>query len=86
MPGPPPGCARCARARPAGEGAGVTRHTSGRYDAAMKIAPFQRWAAVARTQLANHKHYLASEYYAKQDYIRHYSARMRRLIQQQRTA
>ena len=55
-------------------------------DGAMRLAPFQQWRAVARTQLANHKHYLASEYYAKQDYLKHYSGRMRRLIQQQSTA
>jgi|GEM_PF-2246516 hypothetical protein len=55
-------------------------------DAAMRLAPFQQWRAVALTQLAAHKHYLASEYYAKQDYLKHYSAQMRRLIQQQRTA
>jgi len=55
-------------------------------DAAMRLAPFQQWGAVAKTQLANHKQYFASEYYAKQDYLKHYSARMRRLIQKQRTA
>jgi hypothetical protein len=55
-------------------------------DAAMRLAPFQQWGAVAKTQLANHKHYLTSEYCARQDYLKHYSARMRRLIQQQRTA
>jgi hypothetical protein len=55
-------------------------------DAAMRLAPFQQWGAVAKTQLANHKQYFASEYYAKQDYLKHYSARMRRLIQQQRAA
>jgi hypothetical protein len=55
-------------------------------DAAMRLAPFQQWSAVAKTQLAAHKHYLASEYYAKQDYLKHYSVAMRRLIQQQRTA
>jgi hypothetical protein len=55
-------------------------------DAAMRLAPFQQWGAVAKTQLANHKHYLTSEYYARQDYLKHYSARTRRLIQQQRTA
>jgi hypothetical protein len=49
-------------------------------DAAMRIAPFQRWAAVARTQLALHKQYFTSDYYAKQDYLKHYSPRMRRLI------
>jgi hypothetical protein len=55
-------------------------------DAAMRLAPWQEWRAVAKTQLANHKHYFASDYYAKQDYLKHYSGRMRRLIQQQRGA
>jgi hypothetical protein len=55
-------------------------------DAAMRIAPFQRWGAVARTQLANHKQYFASDYYAKQDYLKHYSPQMRRLIRKQGTA
>jgi hypothetical protein len=54
-------------------------------DAAMRIAPFQRWGAVAKTQLANHKHYFSSDYYAKQDYLKHYSPRMRRLIEKQGT-
>ena len=55
-------------------------------DAAMRLAPWQQWGEVAKTQLANHKHYFASDYYAKQDYLNHYSAKMRRLIQQQRRA
>ena len=55
-------------------------------DAAMRLAPFQPWDKVAKTQLACHKHYFASDYYARQDYLRHYSSRMRRLIQQQRSA
>jgi hypothetical protein len=55
-------------------------------DSAMRQAPFQQWAQVAKTQLANHKHYFASEYYAKQDYLKHYSTRMRKMIQQQRAA
>jgi hypothetical protein len=55
-------------------------------DAAMRLAPWQQWGAIAKTQLANHKHYFASDYYAKQDYLTHYSGRMRRLIQQQRGA
>jgi hypothetical protein len=55
-------------------------------DAAMRLAPWQEWRAVAKTQLANHKHYFASDYYAKQDYLQHYSGRMRRLIQEQRAA
>jgi hypothetical protein len=55
-------------------------------DAAMRLAPWQQWTQVAKTQLANHRHYFASDYYAKQDYLKHYSGRMRRLIQQQRAA
>ena len=55
-------------------------------DASMRLAPFQQWRQVALTQLANHRHYFASEYYAKQDYLKHYSTRMRKLIQQQRAA
>jgi hypothetical protein len=55
-------------------------------DAAMRLAPWQQWSAVAKTQLANHRHYFASDYYAKQDYLKHYSGRMRRLIQEQRAA
>lgn len=55
-------------------------------DTAMRLAPWQQWADVAQTQLANHKRYFASDYYAKQDYLKHYSPRMRRLIQQQRAA
>ena len=55
-------------------------------DAAMRLAPWQQWGEVARTQLANHKHYFASDYYAKQDHLKHYSGRMRRLIQRQRSA
>jgi hypothetical protein len=55
-------------------------------DAAMRLAPWQQWGRVAKTQLANHKQYFASDYYAKQDYLKHYSGRMRRLIQEQRAA
>jgi len=55
-------------------------------DAAMRLAPWQQWRAVAGTQLANHRSYFASDYYARQDYLKHYSGRMRRLIQQQRAA
>ena len=55
-------------------------------DAAMRIAPFQSWGAVARTQLANHKQYFASDYYAQQNYLKHYSPPMRRLIRKQRAA
>jgi hypothetical protein len=55
-------------------------------DAAMRMAPWQQWTAVAQTQLANHKHYFASDYYVRQNYLPHYSPRMRRLILQQRAA
>ena len=55
-------------------------------DAAMRLAPWQQWNEVAKTQLSNHKQYFASDYYGKQDYLKHYSPRMRRLIQKQRAA
>ena len=55
-------------------------------DAAMRMAPWQQWTAVTQTQLANHKHYFASDYYVRQNYLPHYSPRMRRLILQQRAA
>ena len=55
-------------------------------DAAMRLSPWQQWTQVAKTQLASHKHYFASDYYAKQDYLKHYSGRMRRLIREQRAA
>ena len=55
-------------------------------DAAMRLAPWQQWANVARTQLANHRAYFSSDYYARQNYLSHYSPRMRRLIRQQRVA
>jgi hypothetical protein len=49
-------------------------------DECLKLGPRARWRAVAGTQLSNHKHYFASEYYKKQDYLPHYSRRMRGLI------
>ena len=55
-------------------------------DAAMRLTPWQQWAAVAKSQLANHAHYFASDYYARQNYLEHYSLRMRKLIRQQRAA
>jgi hypothetical protein len=55
-------------------------------DSAIRQAPFQQWTTVAKTQLGYHKNYFASEYYAKQNYLQHYSPRMRKLIQQQRAA
>ena len=53
-------------------------------DEALRINPSKRWRAVARTQLANHSDYFGSAYYRKQDYFAHYSARMRRLIEEAR--
>jgi hypothetical protein len=53
-------------------------------DEALRLWPSSQWYAVANTQLANHSQYFASEYYAKQGYLSHYSARMRTLIQKQR--
>jgi hypothetical protein len=55
-------------------------------DAAMRMAPWQQWTAVTQTQLASHKHYFSSDYYTRQNYLAHYSPRMRRLILQQRAA
>jgi hypothetical protein len=55
-------------------------------DEALRMWPSSQWQAVADTQLANHKQYFASDYYAKQDYLAHYSSRMRKLIEKQRAA
>lgn len=55
-------------------------------DECLALAPIPQWYAVARTQLANHKKYFASDYYQTQDYLSHYSLRMRMLIQQQAEA
>ena len=55
-------------------------------DGAMRLAPYQQWRAVAKTQLASHKQYFSSEYYVRQGYLAHYSRRMRKLILQQRAA
>ena len=52
-------------------------------DGCLALAPIPQWYAVVRTQLANHKKYFASDYYKKQDYLSHYSLRMRMLIEQQ---
>ena len=52
-------------------------------DECLALAPIPQWYAVAKTQLANHKKYFASEYYQKQEYLSHYSLRMRLLIEQQ---
>ncbi|MBI3676572.1 MAG: hypothetical protein HY243_08125 [Proteobacteria bacterium] len=53
-------------------------------DEALRFWPSSQWVAVADTQLANHKDYFASDYYAKQNYLPHYSSRMRALIEKQR--
>jgi hypothetical protein len=55
-------------------------------DECLALAPIPQWYAVARTQLANHKKYFASDYYQNQDYLSHYSLRMRMLIEQQAEA
>jgi hypothetical protein len=55
-------------------------------DECLALAPIPQWYAVAKTQLANHKKYFASDYYKKQDYLSHYSLRMRMLIEQQAEA
>jgi hypothetical protein len=55
-------------------------------DECVALAPIPQWYAVERTQLANHKKYFASDYYKKQDYLSHYSLRMRMLIEQQAEA
>lgn len=53
-------------------------------DECLALNPDGEWEAVAKTQLGSHRAYLASDYYASQDYITHYSPRMRALICQQR--
>ena len=53
-------------------------------DECLRLDPEGQWEAVAKTQLGSHRTYLASDYYMKQDYISHYSPRMRTLIKQQR--
>lgn len=55
-------------------------------DETLRLGPATRWSKVAKTQLGNHKKYLASDYYSKQGYLDHYSARIRRLIEEQRNA
>jgi hypothetical protein len=52
-------------------------------DECLTLTRAKRWRAVADTQLGVHKHYFASDYYRKQDYLPHYSARMRALIREQ---
>ena len=52
-------------------------------DECLMLGGTAHWHAVADTQLGVHKHYFSSDYYRKQDYLPHYSARMRALIRQQ---
>ena len=52
-------------------------------DECLMLGPRGRWRAVANTQLSNHKHYFGSDYYKKQDYLPHYSRRMRAMIHKQ---
>ena len=49
-------------------------------DECLKLAPKPHWYRTALTQLANHKAYFASDYYHRQEYLPHYSKRMRILI------
>ncbi|HTK80010.1 MAG TPA: hypothetical protein VL286_06175 [Rhizomicrobium sp.] len=51
-------------------------------DECVRLCPVPQWYAVARTQLGNHRKYFASDYYRSQDYLPHYSLRMRTLIRQ----
>ena len=52
-------------------------------DECVMLTRNSRWRAVAETQLGVHKHYFASYYYRKQDYLPHYSGTMRALIREQ---
>jgi hypothetical protein len=52
-------------------------------DECLSLCPTPQWYAVAKTQLGNHKTYFSSDYYRNQDYLWHYSLRMRMLIAQQ---
>ena len=55
-------------------------------DECLHLCPTPQWYSVAKTQLGNHKAYFASDYYRSQDYLSHYSVRMRMLITRQRGA
>jgi hypothetical protein len=52
-------------------------------DECMLLSKKPRWRAVADTQLGVHKRYFGSDYYKKQNYLPHYSEKMRQLIEQQ---
>jgi hypothetical protein len=51
-------------------------------DECLKLCPKGEWEAVAKTQLGAHREYFNSDYYARQDYLQHYSPRMRMMIVQ----
>lgn len=51
-------------------------------DECLRLAPDGQWDAVAKTQLGAHREYFNSDYYARQDYLQHYSPRMRMMIVQ----
>jgi hypothetical protein len=53
-------------------------------DECLELAPIPRWYNTAKSRLAAHKAYLGSACYADQDYLPHYSMRMRALIAMQR--
>jgi hypothetical protein len=55
-------------------------------DECLALAPIPQWYAAAKTQLASHQGYFASDSYQKQGYLSHYSLRMRMLIEQQAEA
>ena len=52
-------------------------------DECLMQTPNARWRAVADTQLGVHRQYFGSDYYRKQDYLPHYSSRLRALIRDQ---
>jgi hypothetical protein len=53
-------------------------------DECLRLSPDAEWEAVTKTQLGAHRAYLCSDYYTGQDYLSHYSPRIRALIKQQR--
>ena len=55
-------------------------------DAAMRLAPHPAMAAGREDAARQSQALFRERYYAKQDYLKHYSVRMRKMIQQQRAA
>jgi hypothetical protein len=51
-------------------------------DECLRLCPDAQWDAVAKTQLGAHREYFNSDHYARQDYLQHYSPRMRMMIVQ----